>query len=124
MSYQTYFSLEVKPVTDDGLLLELQKALIDLDMIECRCAPLDDGCLDPYGKSAWFSSLNPESGYCDVYDEEVQKLSEIFPELTFKLHSEGEERDDIRDRYYKDGEHEDCFAEIHVPEPENIKWEE
>ena len=56
------------------------------------------------------------------HDSDMLALSRAFPEVTYRLHGEGEEGGDLWDCYYRDGTLEYCPARLIYPEPERIKW--
>ena len=44
--------------------------------------------------------------------------------MLFKLHGEGENRDDVWDKYFAGGEMvEKVYAVMFMPEPKKVKWE-
>ena len=46
------------------------------------------------------------------------------PDALFKLHGEGENRDDVWDKYFAGGEMiEKVYAVMFMPEPKKVKWE-
>ena len=54
----------------------------------------------------------------------MAELSERFPDALFKLHGEGENRDDVWDKYFTGGEMiEKVYAVMFMPEPKKVKWE-
>ena len=52
------------------------------------------------------------------------KLSKLFPNIVFKLHGDGEEREDMWNKYFQDGKCEECFVHITYDKPHIIEWDE
>ena len=55
-------------------------------------------------------------------DEDMKELSKAFPDVTFRLHGEGEDHGDVWDYYWLNGHGEICCAVIRMPEPSRISW--
>lgn len=49
------------------------------------------------------------------HEDEMKKLSRQFPGTLFELHGEGEENDDIWNKYFKDGKMQKCYAKMVIP---------
>lgn len=62
---------------------------------------------------------------CKWYDheEDMVEFSKKFPDVTFKLYGEGGERDDIWDKYFRNGKKQLCPAEIIIPSINEENWE-
>ena len=58
-----------------------------------------------------------DNGSCKWYSHEyhMKELSKIYPEITFLLEGEGEDSDDLWQKYFKDGKMQVCKAEIVFP---------
>jgi len=117
MGYYTYFNLDIYK---DERKKDKKKWSSDLKE------------LDPYGEEEWgdepiavlrgFSedaawALNEEGGGvegCKWYDhdQDLIRLSKMFPDIVFRLYGEGEEKDDVWYEYYKDGKIQTCRARI------------
>ena len=52
----------------------------------------------------------------------MREISKLFPNVTFQLHGEGEERDDMWYEYFHDGISEECYCHITYDQPVTIKW--
>lgn len=87
MGYYTYHSLTIEP-DDDDLLRQIITS--ESEESEIRYALEDDGRTSQSTK--W---------YC--HDNDMRKLSQKWPNVTFHLHGEGEENDDIWTATYRDG---------------------
>ena len=59
------------------------------------------------------------------YDHEtdMRELSRKFPNMTFCLEGDGEDREDMWREYYHNGDMEYCPAQIVYEEPTKIKWD-
>ena len=64
------------------------------------------------------------SGECKWYEhkQDMEALSKAFPDVTFCLHGDGEEKHDEWNEYWLNGDCECCQVEVHIPEPTRIKW--
>lgn len=54
------------------------------------------------------------SGYAKWYscDDDMRKLSRLFPDFLFELHGEGDSPDDLWNTYYQDGKMQHCPGKI------------
>ena len=59
----------------------------------------------------------------DEYDSDITELSEAFPSFVFNLFVEGENRFDLWNRYYMNGDDEECLVQYHMPKPKRIPWQ-
>lgn len=64
-----------------------------------------------------FGGLSYDSLKWYDHDDDMLKLSKMFPDVTFVLYGEGEERDDNWVTYYKNGDSEFCGAQIVYDRP-------
>ena len=69
------------------------------------------------GFSTWVVGTIEDSDEVKWYDneEEMRKLSKKFPDVLFKLHGEGEDNEDIWDKYFMNGKMQYCPAKIMCP---------
>lgn len=117
MGYYTFHTLHVKNVRPEEEE-KLVEAMDNLDIIgyalEGSIYRYDDDEIGFGGEDEvkWYS-----------HDEDMMKLSKLFPRMIFKLHGEGEESGDIWDSYYQNGVVETCQAEVIVPKPTKIPWD-
>ena len=85
---------------------------------EYEAEDLRDGYAEWYTDgSAWW-----ESDEGNGYEVDMTDLSLAFPDVTFCLHAEGTERDDVFDGYWLNGDHEMCWCHFEIPDPVRIKW--
>lgn len=56
------------------------------------------------------------------HEEEMAGISERFPDVTFKLHGEGEQSADIWVKYFRNGKSQTCKAEIVIPPMREDAW--
>lgn len=66
----------------------------------------------------WWETETYQLGYAD----DMRDLSIAFPDITFNLYCEGNEREDVWDGYWLNGECEMCWGRLEIPEPTRIKW--
>lgn len=55
------------------------------------------------------------------HEEEMRDLSKEFPDVVFKLHGEGEDNEDIWDKYFMNGKMQSCPAQMTLPPFEKEK---
>lgn len=116
--YCTSYSMTVKGVKNGKDLDALIEALSADDILEyALCCPYfgSNGkvFLESAGNVSWYA-----------HTEQMIEVSKKFPAMTFRLHGEGESNDDIWNEYFQNGKYECCDAEIVIPKPEKIMWEE
>lgn len=117
MGYYSYHNLNVKNVRPEEEE-KLVEAMDNLDIIGYAF----EGSIYHYGDDEIeFGSAGEVKWYS--HDEDMMKLSKLFPHMIFKLHGEGEEQGDIWDSYYQNGVVEICQAEVIVPKPTKIPWD-
>ena len=114
MGYYTTYRLQCSPVKNVDIAESIQNWLTEHGVIGYAL----DEFSDYYNHSLIISDHEPVKWY--EFNDDMIELSEAFPEVTFKLHGEGEESGDIWDRYYLNGDVEDC--EWAPPVPKRIKW--
>ena len=116
MGYATNYNMTVRHVKDE----EEYKALLDtLDSYGIIRYALDSG--DLCGNEAYFSSYDSVKWY--EHEEDMKEISRLFPDMVFQLTGDGEDTGDIWEKYFKNGECEECRAVITIPKPTKIKWE-
>lgn len=99
MGYNTYYDLKVYKGEKT-----IQEILSELNA-EGKFSHLDYYAVDDNG-----NSYEP----CHWYDHELDMkgVSKIYPDTVFVLHGEGEESDDIWNKYFKNGKMQSCYAVI------------
>lgn len=126
MGYYTYYTMEARNIKDEKEYYSIVHALKECELFE-------DEENDKYGvfnESKYDSDFH--TAYFDVYEEckwydhtyDMTKFSKLFPNVTFKLHGDGEERDDMWNEYFHNGVTEECRAQIIYDTPCEIEWEE
>ena len=115
MGYLTSYSMEALHVAAQDVE-KIEAAIEELNM------PLGDFYYDsqyqvfnaePNGEWRWYG-----------HEDDMAELSERFPGALFKLHGEGENRDDVWDKYFAGGEMiEKVYVVMFMPEPKKVKWE-
>lgn len=114
--YMTKYELEVHNVQKDRFQ-ELRNVLRDISVVDDI---LDDGYYLEKPKDAIFYANNEATW--DDHDLDMLSISEKFPEMTFKLKGEGEDREDMWETYYHNGVKEECRAVVQYPTPKIIEW--
>ena len=119
--FNARFSLYIRDMdgnTIGGWIEEIQKwindheigkvlnglAFVDLDQTEMVCD-------------------SDDKPWKDEYDADITELSETFPSFVFNLFVEGENRFDVWNRYYMNGDDEECLVQYRMPKPKRIPWE-
>lgn len=124
MGYYTYYTMEVRNITDEeqynAIIEEMKKA--ELYAFEDHSGIFDESEYYEITHDAHFDAYDAAKWYDNEYD--MVKLSKLFPNVMFKLHGEGEERDDMWNKYFQDGKCEECLAHITYDKPFIIEWEE
>ena len=121
MGFNARFSLYIRDMdgnTIGGWIDDIQKwiddheigkvlnglAFVDLDQTEVACD-------------------SDDKPWKDEYDFDLTALSETFPGFVFNLFVEGENRFDVWNRYYMNGDDEECLVQYRMPKPKRIPWE-
>ena len=122
MGYYTYYSMEARNVKDESEYESLVEALKEAGLFtyDDQWGPFDSSDFDAAKQSAFFRPTDEAKWYDHTYD--MVKFSKLFPNITFKLHGEGEERDDNWNKYFHDGKSEECIGKIIYPNPIEIEW--
>jgi hypothetical protein len=131
MGYSSSYRLKCKPETDE--LVEFFEGVSDkLDLCECehckRCRKLEEKASSypvvcEYGNEwlyyLWIGDVDSCKWY--EHEEDMRKLSALFPDVLFTLSGEGEESGDIWKMYVKGGKSHSVSAEIVLPEFDETK---
>lgn len=115
MGYYTDYYLEIKNVPDESSVSMISSALDSIGIRFAFSAP------DYLDRTAWFGCAEGANWYC--YKDDMIDISKQFHDMVFKLHGEGEDREDIWDAYFKNGECEICDYLITKPMPKKIAWD-
>lgn len=118
MGYMTAYNLEAKCGNFTEEKLEainawlLQREVIGYALCEGAFTDTADMCSwDVFYMVKWYE-----------VDEDMEELSKAFPDVTFRLHGEGENQGDVWDSYWLNGVEEFCNAEVWIPKPSRISW--
>lgn len=122
MGYMTYYTLSVKRRGEDLEEDDLKELSDTLEVLNIIDYALEEGFLihDSRLKTqiAFFNSCDGVTWY--NYDEDMCKVSAMYPEFVFKLSGFGESLGDVWDSYYEKGISERC---PYVPTtPKKIAW--
>ena len=123
MGYYTRYSMEIQDIDDKGYdSYKIAKYMLD------KQEESDQFYAFKYQLKDFVETTDPELGtsyalYLEDSDEvkwydneeEMRKLSKEFPDVLFKLHGEGEDNEDIWDKYFMNGKMQYCPAEIMCP---------
>ena len=121
MGFNARFSLYIRDMDDNTIgdwIVDIQKwiddheigkvlnrlAFVDLDQTEMVCD-------------------SDDKPWKDEYDADITELSETFPSFVFNLFVEGENRFDVWNRYYMNGDDEECLVQYRMLKPKRIPWE-
>lgn len=115
MSYLTSFRLEARHV-DPNAAVALRQALTDVN------APFSFIDYDPNLQELY---AEPEYDWCWYsHEDDICTVSAAVPDALIRLHGEGENRDDVWDKYFTGGKLvETCYAELVPPLPEKVRWD-
>lgn len=124
MGYYTYYTMDAQHIKDENQYNSIVKRMKEMELLatEDKYGVFDESKYFIVSHNAHFASYDETKWY--EYTSDMCKLSKEFSEVVFKLHGEGEERDDMWNEYYQNGEYEECVAHITYDEPAFIKWEE
>ena len=126
MGYYTYFTMEARGIKNEEEYNSIVHALKERELFEDRknntYGVFDEGKYYDDSHSAYFDAYEEAKWYDHAYD--MVKFSKLFPNVTFKLHGEGEESGDLWNEYFHNGESEECQAHIIYDVPCEIEWDE
>ena len=116
MGYYTRYSLEVRGIKN----VEEHTSLRDFIESNHYNYCFQEDKMDLYESEAYFA---PEEE-CKWYnhEEDMINLSKRFPDMTFCLEGEGEDREDMWRKYFHNGIVDYCPAHISYPSPTKIDW--
>jgi len=112
MGYYTYYTLDVLDKNKNSILTP------ELDCeLACKMAEIDDGYFGiPTNQYDGLSfQIADDSMKWYDYDSDMTKLSKQFPDYLFYIHGEGEDREDLWDHYFLNGQDQYCPAEVRYP---------
>lgn len=120
MGYYTYYSMEVLDINNKGYnSYKIAKYMLDKqkesDRFYAFKYELEDFVKNEEAKSKIKYDLSLESD--EVYkwydnENDMLLLSKEFPDVLFKLHGEGENNEDIWNKYFMNGKMQYCPAKI------------
>lgn len=123
MGYYTRYSMEVQDINNKGYdSYKIAKYMLDKqkesDKFYAFKYELEDFVENEDTKSRIDYGLSFDSD--DEYtwydnEEDMRLLSKEFPDILFKLHGEGENNEDIWDKYFINGKMQYCLAKIMCP---------
>lgn len=126
MGYYTYYTMEARGIKDEKEYNSIVHALKERELLEDRendkYGIFDESKYYDDSHYAYFDSCESAKWYDCSYD--MMKFSKLFPNVTFKLHGDGEERDDMWNEYFHNGKMEECRARIIYETPCEIEWDE
>ncbi len=108
MSYYTGYSLNVYRLLEDSQTIQPNldiPAIVKENLEEEieRMNVFGDGDLES-GLYVWTTWYN--------YEDDMRILSRRFPDLVLYLHGEGEQSEDMWDKYFVGGRMQECYAQI------------
>lgn len=116
MAYRTSYNMTVQNVKDENQYNALCGALYDRGILSYALY-----CGELRGITAEFYEN------CAVkwryHEKDMIEISKQFPDMVFQLRGQGEDHDDLWQKYFQNGDCEKCRAEIMMPYPTRIKWE-
>lgn len=122
MGYTTCYTLDVKHIKNEDQFMELRN-MLDGKTKECMDVigyALEKGCY--HDGQASFDCWQDVKWY--EHENDMKVVSQHFPDMVFCLHGEGETQGDVWDKYFHNGDCEACYAELYVPKPHRITWED
>lgn len=126
MGYYTYYTMEARGIKDEKEYNSIIHAMKERELFEDsendKYGVFDESTYDETSHSAYFETYDDAKWYDHTYD--MVKFSKLFPDVTFKLHGDGEESEDLWNEYYHNGASEECRARIVYELPCEIEWSE
>ena len=118
MGYYTYYSMSMKNIKDRAEFEDIISKIKEYKLFEycifdkqCYYDFSHDGEIGGGDEAKWYD-----------HEQDMRAISTFFPDVVFCLHGEGEDRDDLWNKYFKNGEMEACYARIEYDTPVNIEW--
>ena len=126
MGYYTYYTMEARGIKNEEEYNSIVRSLKKHELYEDR----ENNKYGVFNNSKYFDESH--SSYFEAYEEtkwydhsyDMMKFSCLFPDVTFKLHGEGEESGDLWNEYFHNGKVEECPARIIYEQPYEIEWDE
>lgn len=124
MGYYTYFTMEARNIKNEEEYNSIIYAMKERELMQHNgeSGIFDEGKYYDDSHRAYFEAYDECKWYDHEYD--MMKFSRLFPDVTFRLSGDGEEREDMWHKYFHNGEVEECRAEIKFPTPIYIEWDE
>ena len=121
MGYYTSYNMDVRGLRSLDAFHALTSVLEDAGLIGSVFMPPDDTDYSPNKNTASFFCDESEKWY--RHDEDMCRISMLFPEATFRLDGNGDDPDDQWYSLYKNGRTERIKAQIVWPNPVRIEWD-
>jgi hypothetical protein len=137
MGYYTHYTLSYEIDNEDGEILALDKLKVELKAkgvelppgIQLEMSNLEERLeevLEDEGfcsNSPLMSFVNQNADDCKWYEheEDMRRLSNMFPTVFFTLEGEGEESGDIWKEYYLGGKMQKCKARLEFDDFDKAK---
>ena len=123
MGYYTRFNMEVNDIDNKGYdAFKIAKYMLDMSEESDRFYAFKYELKNFLGREETEQKAGCElyldgDDECKWYDneEDMILLSKEFPDVLFKLHGEGEDNEDIWDKYFMGGKMQYCPAEVKCP---------
>lgn len=123
MGYYTSFRLSAKNVRSISEYTALCEALRPFGVFDLDLGLEGLGLkLEPQPGLIIFYSSDTHKWY--NFEEDMQKVSQEFPHMTFMLEGDGDDYDDFWIEYFQNGNHELCVGSIVYPDPVSIPWDD
>lgn len=117
MGYYTSYNMDVRNVKTEAEHEAIKRKLEELNVFGYA---LHDAEYSENNKLSMFWGYDEAKWY--DHDEDMIRISECFPDATFKLYGTGEDPDDRWYTLYRNGKYETIHAEITWPDPTMIEW--
>ena len=115
MGYYTRYSLEVRGIKDVQEHATLRELVDKFD-----CFQKDE--FELYESKAYFYPDDEVKWY--RHENDMLRLSQFFPDMTFCLEGIGEDNEDMWRKYFHNGIVDYCPAHISYPSPTKINWKD